>query len=486
MVHMYTSTRHRAPWKLGCVLAAVVSLVGIATVAVLGLPGLGLREPVERHGVGNAKEELLGLNKDDSEELSPNMFPDGDPDCKCPKGSSVNLFRAPPLTINIDKHGKADYKEAVATIHKGKKEKIAAVLRGFKKMPKFKPLYDKVCGMKDKMLSAMNNDLLKAGEEVPELATALDVDVCDVLFISVMYDVAGGCTSAVANTADGKIVHGRNLDYSAFPTIVKTSSPFEDDKIAEGTGKVDAATIEDLTFLMTFKLHNGDEFSGPNYLGFVGMLTGVRADKLSISLNQRYPNGQGASTPNFEVAFPNGEEYNPEYISPSLWIRSHLQAGTSYEDALKHMDNQKFIVPAYITMGGVSKNQGSISMVNRNTKHHRGHLGTHNFPCRGDFCLITNEDPFEMRHSKSAWDQVIMQKPEGNDREYNRYWCGVKHMDERIKHRHMNADIIFDVFTSCLTFVPWRGDTFATTFATSMSAAEKSPLHKVAGQEYIK
>eukprot|EP00928_Gymnodinium_smaydae_P014179 TRINITY_DN15154_c0_g1_i2.p1 TRINITY_DN15154_c0_g1~~TRINITY_DN15154_c0_g1_i2.p1 ORF type:complete len:486 (-),score=72.98 TRINITY_DN15154_c0_g1_i2:169-1626(-) len=462
-------TAHRPSWKPSHALfAATAGLIGI--VAVVGLYQMNVKAQLPIESPGSAIQL-------DSVHPSPEMYPDGEPNCECPHNASVNLFPLPKLTIHIDHDGKADYKSALEKISDEQKTKIRAVIAGFKQMDDFQGIFHHVCGMQENMLDAMNSDLIKAGEEVPEVAEALGVDVCDVLFLSIMYDIAGGCTSGVANTPDGKIVHGRNLDYMAFPTDIKKAMPISDD-IRVGAGKLDGvATIEDLTFEMTFVLPNGDSFSGPNYVGYVGMLTGARSGGLSISLNQRYPRGQAGSALNWQAAFPDGR-YDQKYVSPSLWIRTMLQIGSKYSDALHHMDDQRFIVPAYITIGGVNPNEGSVTMVNRDSKHHRGSLGTHDFPCRGDFCIITNEDPYEMQ---DAFDSEIISN---QGREYNRYWCGVKHMHEKMEH--MSPATIFDAFTQCMTFVPWRGDTFASTFSTSMSAAETSPVYKVMGQEFIK
>eukprot|EP00931_Biecheleriopsis_adriatica_P014118 TRINITY_DN11576_c0_g1_i1.p1 TRINITY_DN11576_c0_g1~~TRINITY_DN11576_c0_g1_i1.p1 ORF type:complete len:448 (-),score=81.08 TRINITY_DN11576_c0_g1_i1:64-1407(-) len=422
---------------------------------------------------------MLQVQQPQEAQLSVKNFPDGEPVCECNAGASVNLFEVPRLTINIDENGKADYTTALASIPEAKLTRIVAVIKGFK-YSEHAPNYKMVCDQKDSIINAMNSDVIKAGEEVPEIAQALGVDVCDILFLSVMYDVSGGCTSTVANTAGGKVVHGRNLDYSAFPTDVKTGPILQDGRYASGAGATDPATIEDMTYYMTFKLPNGEEFSGPNYVGYAGVLTGARAGKLSISLNQRYPGGKGAaSLANWQKAFPN-HEYDPEYVSPSLWIRHQLQAGSTYAEALSNMDQQKFIVPAYLTIGGLSKNEGSITMINRDTAHHRGNLGSWNYPCRGDYCVVTNEDPFESDDMHWVYNKM----PANDGREYNRYWCAVKNMDENMDR--MDVDTIFEVITTCRTFVTWKDDTFATTYSVSMSAAESNPVHKVMAQEFIK
>jgi len=51
-------------------------------------------------------------------------------------------------------------------------------------------------------------------EQVPE------IDMATLLFINYLYDFKSLCTSIVARTPEGFIVHGRNLDY-AFPDMVR-------------------------------------------------------------------------------------------------------------------------------------------------------------------------------------------------------------------------------------------------------------------------
>merc|ERR1712072_126034 len=62
------------------------------------------------------------------------------------------------------------------------------------------------------------------GEEIKGMAAATGVNVSDLAILNMAYEITGGCTSIVAQDANGKIFHGRNLDFGPFPKLAKVDN----------------------------------------------------------------------------------------------------------------------------------------------------------------------------------------------------------------------------------------------------------------------
>ncbi|CAE7381010.1 Asah1, partial [Symbiodinium necroappetens] len=71
--------------------------------------------------------------------------------------------------------------------------------------PKFKKLAEQVL-----------TDMGEYGLEMRGIANATGISEEEILFVNMMYEIEGGCTSIVAQDADGHVVHGRNLDFGLF------------------------------------------------------------------------------------------------------------------------------------------------------------------------------------------------------------------------------------------------------------------------------
>lgn len=94
-------------------------------------------------------------------------------------------------------------------------------------------------------------------EAVPE------IDMPTLLFLNYLYDFKSLCTSIVARTPEGFIVHGRNLDY-AYPDMVRR-------------------------VLYVGQFYKGDEylFEAVMLTGLIGVYTGIKPNAFSISFNAR-------------------------------------------------------------------------------------------------------------------------------------------------------------------------------------------------------
>ena len=144
----------------------------------------------------------------------------------------------------------------------------------------------------------------------------------------------GACTSILATTKSGKIIHGRNLDYG-------------------GPLRKVAVTVH-------FQRNGMTVYSGTTFAGYVGIMTAVKPGRFSITQNDRY---NGDWTLNVKQASMLGTS---NFLA--LKIRDLLDDPSSdFEKVVDTIANTQFIGPFYAIVGGVSGDEGAIITHNRTT-----------------------------------------------------------------------------------------------------------------------
>ena len=180
-------------------------------------------------------------------------------------------------------------------------------------------------------------------EELVGIAKLLDgVSVGSILMANLYYELnaygdsevennnaAMACTSIVAETLNGTILHGRNLDYD----LVKY--------------------LENITITVDFQKGGNISYTGTTFAGLVGLITGQKPYKYTISLNER---DQGEFWMNIVEAWMSGMD-----AVASFHIRDVLaQDNLSFNDAVAFMSTKPLIAPCYIVMGGVQSGEGVV------------------------------------------------------------------------------------------------------------------------------
>ncbi|XP_019862966.1 PREDICTED: acid ceramidase-like, partial [Amphimedon queenslandica] len=142
------------------------------------------------------------------------------------------------------------------------------------------------------------------------------------------------CTSILATTKAGKIIHGQNLDYGG------------------PLGKL-AVTVH-------FQRNGITVYSGTIFAGYVGILTAVKPGRFSITQNDRY---NGDWTLNVKQASMLGTS---SFLA--LKVRDLLDDPSSdFKKVVNTIASTQFIDPFYAIVGGVSGDEGAIIIHNRTT-----------------------------------------------------------------------------------------------------------------------
>ena len=222
------------------------------------------------------------------------------------------------------------------------------------------------------------------------------------------------------------------------------------------------------------------------YASYVGCLTGMKPGKFSISLNQRYVNGQ-LNADNAQqiiadnlnhVFFPNGT-YNGA-VAYCLFTRNTMFSALSYSQVLDELDTVKLINSAYLTVGGINPGEGSITITDPGYSNVVYHIGQTEYEpgalkmCADTFCIVTNEDNLPTRGVQAGTDLTRFLGGKANLAAVTKSATGV------------TADTLQqDVMMQCPNFKtaginPNGG--FASTLSTVMSA--KDLIHRTYLQVY--
>ena len=230
-------------------------------------------------------------------------------------------------------------------------------------------------------IKRMNLDLVNDlpypyGAELLGIARAVNLTTAEALVSNLVYELTGfefssgkgirACTSVVAQASNGTIYHMRNLDYEFMETLNKF-------------------TVE-----VSFMENDKVSYTGTTFVGYVGLLTGQKPHRFSVSLNQR---NKGAWWMNLMQMLMSGT-----HGIASLLIRDILSDPfTDFKSAVNTLSSTPLIASSYIIVGGVNPGEGVVITRGRPRATDMWWLGSNHTW----FLLETNYDHWEM---PPRWD----------------------------------------------------------------------------------
>uniref|UniRef100_A0A8C6T3T3 Acid ceramidase n=1 Tax=Neogobius melanostomus TaxID=47308 RepID=A0A8C6T3T3_9GOBI len=172
-------------------------------------------------------------------------------------------------------------------------------------------------------------------DEIKGIALDSGIPLGEIVLFNIFYEIFTVCTSVVAEDDKGNLVHGRNLDFGLFlGWNVTNKSWIVSDK------------LKPLVVNLDFRRNNKTVFKSTNFAGYVGMLTGLRPNLFSLTMNERF---------NLD-----GGYIGKDGMWMSFLTRSVLENATSYENARYLLAQTKLLAPAYFILGGNQTGQGCI------------------------------------------------------------------------------------------------------------------------------
>jgi hypothetical protein len=178
-------------------------------------------------------------------------------------------------------------------------------------------------------------------QEIIGCASQLGIPYGWLALFNLGYEVSDACTSIVAQTTDGKILHARNLDFW------------------DGMGFTE--TLKDLALVVDFQKGGKTVFSSATFAGMVGGLSGFKNNAFSATVDTRfYPGGIGQL---FYEVIAALQERNASLVS--FLLREVFENENNFKDALTNLSSDELIADVYYILAGVSANEGAVISRNR-------------------------------------------------------------------------------------------------------------------------
>ncbi|KAF8382655.1 hypothetical protein PRIPAC_71797 [Pristionchus pacificus] len=170
--------------------------------------------------------------------------------------------------------------------------------------------------------------------EIKAMADLTQIPLNELTLLNLFYEIAKACTSLVAMDHNGKVFHGRNLDFG-FLFIWNT-----DDHTWDLTRR-----LKDLVVQYEFEKEGKLLFKAVTFAGHLGILTAVRPGAYSLSSDTRF----GSSLDTLTNFFLNGLDPDQQFI---LYANREMMTNyDNFEDAKNYIENIHFLARGYFIMG---------------------------------------------------------------------------------------------------------------------------------------
>ena len=237
-------------------------------------------------------------------------------------------------TVNLDLPPQQRWVE----VAKDHKEGLLQLLQEMKKMvpPEVVSLASVIGDDVDRyMPSPYGLEMVGVADAVGSGVTVGDVVLGNSLYEATAYSHSrqgGGvkmCTSIVAETKNGTIYHGRNLDYS-----------FTD-------------SLRSMTVIIDFQQGGKIVYTGTTFAGMVGLLTAQKPHEYTITLDERDQGDWWMNAFESLIAGTHG--------IASLHIRDAVaNTAMDFESAVIFLADKPLIAPSYIIVGGTKPREGVV------------------------------------------------------------------------------------------------------------------------------
>lgn len=190
----------------------------------------------------------------------------------------------------------------------------------------------------------INKDYFPAeyAQEIQGCATAMGVEYGWLTWVNLGYEVSEACTSIVAQTVNGKIYHVRNMDFW------------------DGIWLTDH--LKNLTMTLEYQKGGVTQFYATSFAGYVGVLSGMKPNAFSISLNTRYYPSKGLENFLYEII---AAVMEPNNSLVSFLTRNVMTNENNWASAMQALQKDPLIADVYYIVGGVSMYEGGVISRNR-------------------------------------------------------------------------------------------------------------------------
>lgn len=247
------------------------------------------------------------------------------------------ITRVPRYKINLDLPPEQRWQEVGRTYRRDFKAVQAKVKED---------MADMLGKKKAKIVEAIANGVLGGvtragiiyyGRELRGLAEAAQIPVGKLALLQLVYEAASCCTSIVVHDSEGTPIHIRTMDWGM-------------------------DFLRPLTCEFEFQSKGQTVFVACSWAGYVGVLTGMRPNGYSVSVNFRvtgdgyWQNVKKAITYSWPIGF---------------LLREVFESESQYTHAVGALALSSVIAPVYFTICGTKPNEGTLVTRNRDREEQR-------------------------------------------------------------------------------------------------------------------
>ncbi len=176
-------------------------------------------------------------------------------------------------------------------------------------------------------------DLGEYGKEMIGISNSSNINLYEIVLYNIFYEVFSLCTSVVVSS-ENNIIHARNLDFGVF---------------MEGI----VPLLKKITINLSFIKNNKVIYKAHTFAGFVGIFTGMKPYKYSITINQRFALS-GGFLGIIKWFFIKSPQWN------SLLVRTLLEGNYDYNYVVNNLSTVELVAPIYYIVGGITEKEGAL------------------------------------------------------------------------------------------------------------------------------
>ncbi|XP_063600978.1 acid ceramidase-like isoform X1 [Penaeus indicus] len=181
-------------------------------------------------------------------------------------------------------------------------------------------------------------------EEIIGISKVTGLPLPETTLYNIFYEVFSFCTSIITEDETGRLYHGRNLD---FGLLMGWDTKNHTWRVSE--------LLKPLVVHLEWKKGGKTVYESINYAGYIGILTAVKKEKFTFSLDERFVLNGGYMGFLEWILF---KDYSQKWVS--FLTREVMEEAQSYEEAKKMFSHSRLIAPAYFILGGSKPREGTI------------------------------------------------------------------------------------------------------------------------------
>jgi acid ceramidase len=254
---------------------------------------------------------------------------------------------APTYVINLDLPPSERWKPLAKQYIKPIQD-LVTYIKAF--VVEFSPKLQKIINLVDNDLGSLAYTLPSPyKEEIISIANATNINLGEIVLYNVFYEIFTLCTSIVGSDANGNMYHARNLDFGLF---LGWDLPNDTWKLSE--------LLRPLIMNVNYTRGGVLQYRTVTFVGFVGLITGIRPNVMSISINERFGLDGGYIG---LVEWILNTDRNQSWTT--FAARDALENGLSFTETVQMLSTVPVMAPCYYIIGGPEPYQGSVVTRNR-------------------------------------------------------------------------------------------------------------------------